>query len=223
MTPLTIFLLFTLNRALSGVANGLFYGGRKYGVAFVLLAVSTLGICIPAILQSEGWQRALAAVGALACALSMAGLYVSFRRSSSPVADIHLWTLSHQTALAGTVFFAWMSWPVFWALCLAVFPSNALQKIAVNLFAGHPWNHKETNDPSGNTYTIPLLGIKMPRIRSVEALLVLAALSMFGMLFVGCSTPRKAEYTTYTGYAVDSLGNYDYRDSIVIRIPKKKH
>jgi len=175
------FSTFIANRALSGVVNGLFYAGALTGVGWALvgLVALTAVVCIFPMVKNwrkmKRWQRVLSIAGAVGSMLSVVFLGVSFFSPSWRVSDIHLWTLAHQTAMAGTNFFSRVPW---WLLMLAVAPSVLLQKMFVNIIPGNRWNYRGTDISNGKHYTIPLLRIKVPRIANMYVQLGISLLSI---------------------------------------------
>jgi hypothetical protein len=194
-TYVTIFTLFVLSRAASGIANGLHYADRGTTAAVGLLLLLSAGLCIYVIAHRGahmyGWRLTLCLIGSGAVLASLILLNVSLNNPAWVFSDIHIWTFTTQTALAATVFFAYCEGlrsreteVIFCVLALAVFPSQFLQKLAVNLIPGNAWNYWATDNPTGETWGSRLFPwLQVPRLPNMETLAFLAALSVALMAF----------------------------------------
>jgi hypothetical protein len=112
--------------------------------------------------------------------VSLASTWLAFGYLGSTnkyIKDLHLWTLLEQTALAGVYLFGAGKLSIILLLATAVYPSVVLQKIAINTLSGAAWNYNGTDDPNGNYYNIPSLGIKIPR-ESFNLRIILALVSI---------------------------------------------
>lgn len=178
------YFLFILNRALSGVVNGLYYAHSVWvwPVLFVL-AIFTFYELYINLNENLGEMNMFTKVmsyiglyGSVACVM-MVG--ISFLFPKFYFSDIHLWTFLHQTGLAGTLFFsAAKPFKTIWWLLLAVSPSAFLQKVFINVIPGGNWDYEGTDDPTGHFWTMTIFGIKImvPRLADMRVKLVFTLL-----------------------------------------------
>lgn len=169
-------LLFTACfRIISGAQNGAFYA-RRHGLG-AFISVVMLFIALASMAAMPPWLPWGLAVGA---AISTAGIYLSFGRPQWRYADVHLWELF----ATGAYTLAWCaSGANILLIAAGVYPSLLLHKGLINWGGGHPFLYHGTNDATGATYALPLLGWHVPRT-SLRARLVLAALSVVAAIVV---------------------------------------
>lgn len=75
--------------------------------------------------------------------------------------DIHLW---ESLLTGGFVIYLTLTGYNIIMICLSVYPAMILHKGLINLGSGLSFFASATDDPTGKTYSIPLLGIKVPRL-----------------------------------------------------------
>lgn len=184
--------LFILNRALSGVVNGLYYAHSVWvwPVLFVLALFSFYELFIN-LRENLGEMNLFTKImsyigmyGSVACVIMLG---ISFKFPNYYSSDIHLWTFLHQTALAGTLFFSdKRPFSNIWWLSLAVSPSAFLQKVFINIIPGGNWDYEGTDDPTGHFWSMTVFGIKImvPRLADMRVKLVIALLCVLSYLIV---------------------------------------
>lgn len=182
----TSYLLFTLNRAFSGVVNGLNYSGAKRAmlnwVAPLYFLFTGFTVLFPAL---KNWKhmgkrrRRWVVAGLFATFLTTILLFVAMTTPAGGLlADLHLWTFLNQTAITGSM---WLSGVRASTLLLAVEPACFLQKTFVNIVPGGSMWSSATDVASGRSWSMPSLGIKVPRIgnMAVKGLIALACIAIF--------------------------------------------
>lgn len=94
--------------------------------------------------------------------------------------DIHLW----ENFVTGG-FVIWMSLSGYNILliCCSVYPALILHKGLINMGSGLKFLDHATDDPTGKTYGIPLLGIKVPRMNT-KMRLIFACLSIVAAVVI---------------------------------------
>jgi hypothetical protein len=160
------FLLPFLIRVASGLQNGLGYAnnGKWRSICSLLLmaftALAGLGF-IKATAGSYG-QEVAAYLPLLLTVVALGGVEDSFSSKFSILPrDIHL----YETIFGYTLplFFMVAGGNVLWIVA-STYPALILHKTAINIGSGKHWSYEGTDDPTGKTYTIPLLGITVPRL-----------------------------------------------------------
>lgn len=160
------------HRAISGIRNGMIYGGRSEW-QYLALAVLLQIMCAFAGVMKAGtefsfpFQNTPFFTGVAFAAFGLSAVcsvfLVAFWQSKNKVLrDIHLWTTGENLFL-GLVLTA-LSPVGFIGFALSVYPSVVVQKIAINLFSGLEWNDERTDSLDGKYYTIPAFGIRVPRM-----------------------------------------------------------
>lgn len=161
------YFLFIINRALSGIVNGLFYAGSRwlFPVMVIFMGLTLFQLIIDAnwhgLTKFQFWMSIL---GIAASLISIVLLGVSFKFPKFKFNDIHLWTWVNQTAISGTYFFQkYKNWK--WLL-LAIYPAVFLQKLFINLLSGLRWDYIGTDDVTGKTWGMKIFGrkVKIPRL-----------------------------------------------------------
>lgn len=88
--------------------------------------------------------------------------------------DIHL----HETITTGAFVLALCAAGCNMVLvACSVYPGLIVHKALINAGSGKPWNYHGTDDPTGKTFNIPTLGIRIPR-ESHKARMILAGISL---------------------------------------------
>lgn len=173
----------------SGIRNGEIYA-HKYPKAaastlVVLLCLYCTGYkCI----VSEGWSTpdwqyrsvlhvfiTTTQIGCVALSAIASLLVLVTRSKNKYIADLHLKTTLESIFFSGLCAVSGLV-PLL-ACLFAVYPGVILQKIAINLLSGLPWNAEKTDDETGRTYGIPSLGIKIPRL-NFQKRIILATISI---------------------------------------------
>ena len=188
-----IYALFIVHRALSGAVNGAQYGGlpRLRAVLTDALAGVTVFVCFWALLEAfevwgavPRWRLVCWTLGILGSVTVVLLTDQAHAQSTRFPGDVHLFTYLQQAVLAATLVVLSNPW---WALpfdlALAIYPAVFLQKIAVNLLGGNRWDYAGTDDATGQTWGVPSLGIRVPRIRSmrVRAWLAIGSILAFAI------------------------------------------
>ena len=188
-------LAFVLHRVGSGIRNGAMYNPKEDAPAVPHLAAGGMAIvacCLFAVAVPSGlWSflpRAyvnLAAGAALLLCLActvIATMYNTGRNTY--INDLHLWTQGEQMLLSVPLLLC--GWPGLIALALATYPAVFLQKAMVNRMQEQDIYANGTDDPSGQYYSIPSLGIRVPRTTqlfrarlSVASVAVLIAINVW--------------------------------------------
>ena len=177
------FIYLFLYRVLSGVQNGLGYAHKSVHLAFVsiLLAMASL----PPMWLMQGQPlggRMLAFTFAAISILSALGVWDSFNDALNGrfIKDVHFWEL----LLTGAMTLCWIVLGGNVYLVAAhVYPALLLHKAAVNIGSGLPfWDHR-TDDATGQTFNVPLINIRIPRL-SLRGRQLLAVASLLGAFIV---------------------------------------
>ncbi len=180
------FLLLIFLRAASGGQNALGYAGQqkwRFTISFALVAF--LAMIGYGYIQSHADGTIQTALCYLCLLLSMAaigGVEDSFNdRFDLLPRDIHLYESIYGILLPAL--FALGGSNMIWVVA-STYPGLVIHKGLINLGSGKGWWYHGTDDATGATYNIPLLGIKIPR-RSVRLRQVLAVLSLlaFGLSY----------------------------------------
>ena len=168
MEYITMFLVFVAHRGLSGLRNGLGYNSGDCIIsdfarfAFSVLIVAIMGVAAFAVVMTGKVDWAVWAaywVSVTASIFSVVYKYAPVKLLN----DLHLLTLIEQTALAAAILLGNMSVLTMITLSCAVYPSVLLQKSMINYMIDRPWYFNGTDDPEGRWYSIPSIGIRIPR------------------------------------------------------------
>lgn len=164
--------LFTY-RVLSGLQNGLGYRRHNLlrSITSYLLALAALAIIFIAIRQAP-LIAFLSIAGALISALGAIGVEDSFNKKTSLLReDIHFWEM---LATGGVMISVTILGGNLILILASVYPALIIHKGLINTFSGLSWWDQRTDDPTGKTFSIPLLGIAVPRmgLRGRQALAV---------------------------------------------------
>lgn len=171
------FLAPYLQRILSGAASFFGYSKRTVG----LWIISLIMMAFPLIVVQYNWFFVLfmivnvitIAMKAFSFDNTTTGFFKEYR-------DIHLW----EDLVTGG-FMVYMSLTGFNILLLicSVYPSLIIHKGLINLGNNLSFFAKATDDPTGKTYSIPLLGIKVPR-STTKMRLIFAGLSLIALVII---------------------------------------
>lgn len=168
-------------RALSGAKNGSGYA-KSEGLALIgmimLILSALLIIYFNLFLDLTLFQRITASLSVVASAL---GVWLTWKGlAGNTKIDIHFWELW----ATGGVTVAWvLAGGNLLTIAASVYPGLIMHKGFVNTLQGHPWWDKATDDPTGATFSIPFLGIKVPRLGTVGRV-ILAIASIAGLIAV---------------------------------------
>jgi len=157
------FLYLFIHRALSGAQNGLGYARSPWRTA-ATIALILMGFALIAyVIATPGptpWYIAAGLCGALS-AVAAEMVHISFQdRGGYRIFDIHFWEIITTSALAVGVVLAGGN---VLLVAASAYPGLILHKGFVNLGSGLPWWDSRTDDASGDTFSIPLLNISIPR------------------------------------------------------------
>ena len=152
-------IFLTLYRFVSGLQNGLGYSQNDFQpLATVALILSTLALGVYAwFIPLSILLKVVATLLALASAASALMVQLSFRPIPDlPIFDVHFW----ETLTTAFVTLAWIFLGGNILLIVAsVYPGLILHKAMVNVFTGNPFFYQGTNDPTGRTFDLPVLGV----------------------------------------------------------------
>ena len=182
---ITLILLSIARYIFSGIRNGFIYSHNKQAALaanFATIACTLVAAyyCI----VGAGWSiptshliQNLIPVTQIGCvALSaIASILVLVSSKNKYINDLHLKTTLESAFYSGLC--AVSGFAPLAACVLAIYPGVLLQKIAINLLSGLPWNAEKTDDETGRTYGIPSLGIKIPRL-NFQKRIILATISI---------------------------------------------
>lgn len=177
---------FFLHRLLSGARNGMLYAPKEaapYAAAVVGLPMTVVAVLLAVIAgRLPGWSflpdynhitSGVAVV--LTAAFSFMALRYNNQNAGKYEKDLHLWTQAEQMAVSVPMLLAGPLGLI--ALACMVYPAVLVQKSIINSFFGLSWRDDRTDDETGATYSIPSLGMKIPRLtQKIRA--ILAAISI---------------------------------------------
>lgn len=177
------FLFLFLYRALSGGQNGLGYAQSKWMwvATLVMMIFMASGLVYSSHNPSDNWMPwhfvaitcfAVALISALMVHLSFVIKHRYF--------DIHFWE-SVTTGLA-TIAVVFAGADLILVAC-AVYPGLIFHKGFVNIGGGLNFFDNQTDDPSGKTFNIPLLGIRIPRSGSFTRLSIAVVSLVMALLY----------------------------------------
>lgn len=177
------FLFLFLYRSLSGAQNGLGYAKNRLMIVAtsVMVLFMASGVVFASIEKTEGWFPwfIISISFFIAAGLAAIMVHLSFIHTEKWF-DIHLWE-SITTGLA-TIAVAFVGGDIILILC-SVYPALIIHKGFVNMGGGLSFLDNRTDDATGKTFSIPLLGIKVPRL-STYIRFLLAAFSIMGVVIV---------------------------------------
>lgn len=178
------FIFAFIYRVVSGAQNGFGYANQVRGRVAATTIMAVLGA---ALLVTAALGNMPAALKGGAIALSLVGMAGAIAVEDSFNQDINIFPADihlYETLTTGAITLA---------LCLAghnvlmvacsVYPGLIIHKGLINALPGNSWWDTRTNDPTGKTFDIPLLGISIPRgsntwrISAAVASIIVAILS----------------------------------------------
>lgn len=177
------FLYLFIYRTLSGVQNGFGYARHSGGVAFssILLIAGALWPLWLLPGQPLPWRIAAYVLAAVSV-VSTLGVWDNFTgvlKHRMPD-DIHFWEL----LLTGGITLCWIVLGGNLYLVAAhIYPALLLHKGAVNIGGGSPFWDTGTDDPTGKTFNVPLLNIRIRRM-GLRGRQILAAISVIAVPIV---------------------------------------
>lgn len=177
-----LFSLLVLFRALAGWQNGLGYA-KKIKASFflyVLLAVLCAGgVAWLLLAQKPTWISYVACVlMALSFVSALAIHRIFIGEFKGNYADIHFWEMFKT---GGVTLAAVAINSDLIPIALSVYPGLILHKAGVNLPLGLGFFYHGTDDETGATFSIPLLGWKVKRM-STRTRIIIAVASVAGMV-----------------------------------------
>lgn len=177
-----LFTLLILFRALAGWQNGLGYAKKLklsyffYALQAVLLLGASLWIMK---IHGPGWQSV---VGCLLLIVSFAAAIavdlVFKKEFTGTWADIHFWEMFKTGGVTLAALFINSD---LIPIALSVYPGLILHKAGVNLPLGLSFFYHGTDDATGATFSIPLLGWKIKRM-GTRGRIIIAVASVAGMV-----------------------------------------
>lgn len=164
-----ILIALIAQRALSGAQNGLGYANSRYRYAtgVALAAFAFAGIFAAIVSPLPAWQKGVAMLAFAASQVGVGMVENAFaaRQDGETLpkwrADIHLW---ENFITAGFLLGAVLAGVNILLAVSSVYPGLILHKGAVNIGSGLRFFDSRTDDASGKTYSLPFLGIKVPRL-----------------------------------------------------------
>lgn len=183
--------LFVLHRLLSGIRNGTQYNRKpaaENAPLLALLAMSLVSIILGAVvLNMPSWAFIPTWLSALKYlfipASWVAGYFATQLHSTNKwLRDIHLWTEVEQLCLSAMMLLSGIPGVIVW-VC-TIYPAVFTQKTVINRFCEMNWYEDRTDDPTGATYSIPVLNLKIPRttqkLRAILTAISIALLFTLG-------------------------------------------
>ena len=161
-----VFIYLFLFRVLSGLQNGLGYAQNRYRlVVSILLIVCSF---IPLLFTTKLYG--LVGLGILISVAGGVGVENSFSEKISWIPKgIHFWeTLATAGVLLACVF---ASQNILLIAC-SVYPALIIHKGFINYFSGLAFFEVRTDDPTGKTFSIPLIGKVVTRGGNIWRLLL---------------------------------------------------
>jgi len=172
------FIYLFLFRVISGLQNGLGYArAHTWRTAVSYLLVITAFLPVLVILPGKPTVLILigAIAGAIISALGAYGVEDSFNEKVKRLPkDIHLWEM---LATGGVVISVTIMGGNIILILASIYPALIIHKGLINTFSGFSWWYHGTDDVTGKTFTIPLLGLSVPRL-NVSARKTIAVLSI---------------------------------------------
>lgn len=177
---MTEFFLLFITRILSGAQNG--FGYAKKPVGRILSGIGLLILCFAPLLLSTSVG---AIIMCIVSAVALFGIEDSFNHKINVLpGDIHFW----EYIFMGLVFTAWaVAGGNLIAMACSVYPALIIHKGIINLSVNLPFLATKTDDPTGHTFSVPLLGVVVVRSGNQwrlfwagMSLVVLVAMFIFG-------------------------------------------
>lgn len=176
------FLYLFLFRALSGAQNGAGYAKQQTLRVIITFTMCTvlIGTVFTILYQPREtpWE-VFAVLLILISTLGAVGVEDSFNPSYQYLPkDIHFWEM----LATGGITLAWvLLGGNLIGIAASVYPGLILHKGFVNLGSGKGWWYAGTDDRTGKTFSIPLLGIKVPRLNT-RGRVHIAVISILAMI-----------------------------------------
>lgn len=211
-----LFFCVVAHRLFSGGRNGSYYRQSMFPEleqdrfrTKLLAALGTalaLGCYFATLSPTPGYlpfDREWASIAGAASAIASITLSTRLGRFSEKTGvkvldDLHLLTWAEQATLYGAALAFGPTWQTALALALATWPAVFVQKVGINILTEQAWNFNGTDDPTGNTWGIPSLGLKIPRtsqgFRAVASLLCLLGLCVLVLTSCERGPNLKAEW-----------------------------
>lgn len=185
------FLILFLFRCLSGAQNGFGYAKNTAGRTICTgLMLAGIGGTFTWFFPAESWTDWAAAGWLIIALVGTIGVEDSFNPGFEVLPrDIHLW----EGIATGAYLLAWIAADGNLIYILtSIYPALLIHKGLINLGSGlYFWDHR-TDDRSGKTYRIPLLGIAIPRF-SLRTRISIAVVSL--LIVIINATSLRWSYT----------------------------
>lgn len=166
------FLLKIFHSAVSGFQNGFGYS-KSWGL-FSLFSIAELITPYLTWKKMKTWQKVMCIVSSIGTLMTVA----SFIFPPAKLFDIHLWETVATSFYSLSQVSTWKEAAI---IALATIPGLVLHKIGVNLGGGNKFNYNGTDDATGKTFAIPMLGLKVPRL-NFDTRVIIAVVSI-GLFF----------------------------------------
>lgn len=172
------FIFLFLYRSISGLQNGAGYGKHKTvrGIATIILMLMLVSFWIMSYAKVQyGWIILAVFFLWLLSFAGIMGVENAFtKRYTFITHDIHFWEI---LATGGIT----IGWGVFGGnliyIATSVYPALILHKGFVNTLNGGDFFRSGTDDPTGKTFGVPFLGIKIRRL-GTKGRIILAVISI---------------------------------------------
>jgi hypothetical protein len=171
-------------RVVSGAQNGAFYAKSK--IVMLLFTVVLVGLNLLSLfvsVEAGAYREQAMALNivayicfAISAGFAVALYFVSWKKHGYKY--IHLFELI--TVSAFLLAWVFSGGNLIYIAC-SVYPALILHKGAVNIGGGHNFWYHGTDDPTGQVYTIPVLGWSVPRM-SLKFRLIVAFTSLMIVL-----------------------------------------
>lgn len=151
------FLIAFIQRILSGAAS--YFGYSKQIVGLII--VSALMIALPFLVPNNHWIFiAFLIVNLLTVGMKAISFIRNIKGWIAKYEDIHFW---EDLVTGGFILYLTLTGHNIIMLICSVYPSLIIHKGLINLGNGLPFFSNVSDDATGKTYSIPLLGIKINR------------------------------------------------------------
>lgn len=168
-------------RSVSGLQNGLGYARKEVlrSVTSLALGLALIGFILYFTKQPPTILKPVAILLALISVLGVMGVEINFNKGGRFLKrDTHFWELLATGGITLACFFAGFN---LVNISASVYPALILHKGFINLGSKQKWFYEGTDDKTGDTYGIPSLGIKIPRMGTMFRISV-AVLSIMAMI-----------------------------------------
>lgn len=179
------FIYLFLFRSLSGAQNGFGYARQQNGrriTTFLmeLILIGTAFVFLRGDASPVWWQMIFILGGLVISLLGVAGVEGSFDPEWNLLFDdVHFW----EVLATGGVTISWVAaGGNLVTIAASVYPALILHKGFVNIGSRKSFFYHGTDDHTGKTYSIPILGWKIPRLStSWRITLAVASIAAFGL------------------------------------------